>query len=395
MPLSYSYKDLISGKTAAAIFADLLTRLKGYSLPTDDWNSDAPQRVILEQGFSGSESAIWTAAATMAKGVLLRKAQEMAEEDIANWELGAPDTWLYVLAQNLFFVEPFPAEFTQGTIRFINTSATPRTLTPAHVVSTSGGLRYTLLGTTALAAGATVYVAAKAEQAGSKYNVGPGSITQLNVSLPGVTVSNQPDPAAGAASWITTSGSDRERPKELADRCAFRWGRLSQLQNAPADAYKSLARDSAKQVKKVAVWSNYSHATGAFRANVVTLYLGGDTAPVDAAVAAAVKILMAPYIGLHDALEVQPCGTSTWTLSGTVFARDASLIPSVRAAVEEKIVLYQQELDIGERGYVWRIQDLMGVPGVKNFTTTMGDNQPAKNALIAINYSGLVYAVAP
>lgn len=390
-----SWADLFNGKSRATIFAQILAGLKGIGFRIDDWEPGAVVRTILDVGFSAAFSINWDAIASVTKGGFLRLAQGLAEDDIVSWNTSPQDHWLYLLATQLFFTTPKLSEFTVGTVRFRNTSTNAQTLTPSHVVKTTGGLRYApLAASTALPAGGSVWISCKADEPGGAYNVGEGAINTLTVSLPGVDVRNEPDPAVPTqTSWITTYGSDTETPKELADRCAERWGRLSKLQALPADAYKSLAKESHSQVRKVAVWPNFSDARGVMWPNAVTLYLGGESGPVAAAVATLVLFAMAPYVGIHDTLECVPCGTATMTITGTIFVRDGGLIATTKAAVEAALVADQATLDIGQTVHAWRIRKVVAVSGVENFTETLADFVPAKNALVAYNYAGIVYAV--
>jgi len=391
-----TWAELLTGKTQAQIFASILARLKALTIPfpVDDWDEGAVVRTTLDTGYSGALAAVWEAIPDIVKGGFLRLAQGLAEADLESWTADPTGHWLYLLGTQLFFLPLKAAAFTEGTIRFVNSSGTPRTIDSSHVVTNTAGLRYFPTETKALAAGATVYVKVKAEQAGGAYNVAQSTVTILSTSLPGVTVSNDIDPSIpGQMSWILTYGSDTEAPKAYADRCQVRWGRLTKLQALPRDGYRSLALDAHTDVKRVAVWSNYNHNTGTFEANTVTMYLGSDTGPVAAAVATTVRTAMLPYIGLHDKLMVQPCGTATWTLTGTVYVSDAGLIPQVKAAVEAAILAYQRALDIGETGIAWEIRARVKVPGVRKFADTMIDYVPPKNALISIQPAALAYQV--
>ena len=389
-----SWATLTASKTKEALFTELTDTLKGIGFPVDDWNEGGAMRTALKVALAPALSKLWDAVASVAKGGLLRTAQALAEAEATGWASAPENTWLYVLATNFYGVALKRAGFTEGTMLFVNAGTEAQTITKAHVVSTTGGLKYTVNEAVdvPLPAGTSAYIKVKAQSPGSAYNVGQGSISVLNVSLPGVSVSNQPQ--APATSWITTPGYDQETPQQLADRCAVRWGRLTKLLAIPADGYVSLALDAAAAVKKVAVWSNYSHAVGGFQRNTVTLYLGSDTAPVDAATAVDVGNKLRPYIGLHDVLESQPCGTQTMTITGTIFVSDPSVKDAVKAAVEAALVAYQKDLKIGQTVFAWKVRDLVGVAGVVNFVETLADFIPNKNALVSFNYAGLIYQVA-
>ncbi len=387
-----SWSSLIGGRSASDLLQDLLGRLKGLGLAPDDWEPGAAIRVVLETALSPALSTLWDAVAAVTQGGLLRLAQGLAEADPQGWADNAQGSWLVLLAQQLYGVQIKLAGFTQGLLKFVNTSGSAYTVSTA-VVASLGGFRYQVTTSTPLPAGATRYIPVQAVSPGAAYNISSGLPLTLNVSMPGVVVTT--DYAAPAVTWITLAGWDQETPKQLADRCAARWARLSVLQAAPADAYISLAEDAAGAVKKVAVWSNFSPnlPPPGFEANSVTLYLGTDSGPCDAPTVAAVDAAVRPYIGLHDKLYTRPCGAATYNAAGTVYVSDAALIPTVQAAIETARAAYQAELQIGQTVHAWRIRKMVGVPGVTNFIDTLVDLVPAKNALITINTAGLTYAV--
>lgn len=394
--MATSWATLKSGKTRATVFSELLASLQAIGFPVTDWAAGSVVRTILDNGLSAAAELLWSAVSSVAQGGFVRLAQGLAEADLASWTADPSQHWLYLLATELFDTTPKSSAFTEGTIRFTNGGAGAQSITAAQIVANTAGLRWTPISKADgaalpvnVAAGASVDILVRAESAGQNYNVGEGSITTLVGSLPGVTVSNLP--YAGAASWIVTYGANTETPKQVADRCIERWGRLTKLQALPADGYKSLAKEAHPQVKKVAVWSNYSHALAGFKANAVTVYLGTDNGPVAAAVATAVQTAMTPYIGICDVLEVQPCGTATWTVRGTVYVSDAALIPTVRGLVEAALDAYEAELDIGQTGLAWEVRARVNVEGVVNFVETLTDFVPAKNALVDINYASLAY----
>lgn len=390
----FSFTQLITGKTEAEIFADLLAAMKSAGLPTTDWHADAPQRVVLEHGVAPASSKIWKAIGALAKSGLIRLARQLAEEDLATWEANPLDTFLGLLAQDIWQLSPYPPAFTEGTVRFINGSATLYNLNSSVVVSTTTGLRYRVAETAAvpLPGGATVWVKVKGEAPGPAYNVAAGAISRIVTSMPGVTCSNQP--LGANPSWITIYGTTRESPAQVEARCVPRWARLSRTQAAPADAYVSLALDAHPDVRKVAVWSNYSHALANYKANAVTLYLGSETGPVAAAVAAAVATAISPYLGLHDVLESQPCATTTYQVLGTISVLRGADINTVRAAVEQAFIQWKRERQIGEVVLAWQIRKRVGVAGVVNFAEALTDFTPAKNALVDFDLSLLVYQVA-
>lgn len=391
-----SWSQLKDGRTQAQIFSDILARLKGIGFRVDDWSIGAVVRTILDVGFSGALEALWSGVSSVTRGGFLRLAQELAEADIVDWTANPQDHWLYLLAVHFYETQPKPSAFTLGTIEYVNASNTPQTITPSHVVKHPSELLYAPIETKALPALSSVWVRVQADQPGAAYNVAEDTITALTVSLPGVTVRNRPDPAIpGQTSWILTYGADTESPKELADRCAFRWARLAKLQTLVEDGYRSLALESHPDVRKVAVWSNYSHALGGFKANSVTLYLGNLSGPVAAGVAAAVKVSMDPYVGICDVLEVEPCGVALWAPVATIYVTEPQHIPQAVIDVARALLDYQALLNIGETGLAWEVRARCNVPNVYNVVDAMTDFTPAKNALVSIRATGLTFLPRP
>lgn len=385
---STPWLTLVSGKTSAEIMTELLDALKAppTPLPVTDWAAGAVVRSILEAALSPALSKIWNAVSSVARGGFLRLAQQLAEQ--------GDDSWLRLLAKEKYQITPWPADFARGTLRLTNSSSAAYPLMPGQIVaSTATGLVYraTNPSPVTLGAGAVRYLPIQAESPGGRYNVGPGTITVLNTALPGVTCSNQPEPPA--TGWLTTYGTDGERPKELADRCAARLSRINKLQTHPRDGYVSLVRDGSPVVKKVAVHT--SRAPSGFAVpGAVTLYLGGETGPVAPAVATEVAAAIAPYVGINDELFVEPCTTQLIVLQGVVKVRDAAVLATTQAAVEQRIIGKQRDLDIGAFLTDWQILTMFDVPDVTDVNLLgLADVQIASNAMGVFDYSALTYEV--
>lgn len=397
-----SFSEITTGKTEASLFTTLKDKLTGKGLPTLFWGDGDPIPVILEHGLSPLLSTAYGFAADIAKGGALRLARALAESDIATWNTDPLSTFLGWLALENYSVTPKPPAIASGWERLTNPTASPITVPLAAAFKTATGLIYRMAETAAVTvpAGAgvglpPVYVTIQAEKPGPAYNVDPGTITSLVTSIAGLQVSNQPQPPA--TNWLVTYGGDRETPAAVEARCRANWGRLSRLQTAPADAYVALALDpdvtSTTAVKKVVAWSNYSHATGTYKANSVTLYLAGDAGPVTAAQAALVRTGMLPYIGIHDVLEVQPCATATISPTLTCYV-DAEVDkgPAGRALFD-KLVLLQQQLQIGGTLYASSVRRCADVAQIAVTEDSLVDQTPAKNALITIGTGNISFQV--
>lgn len=389
MPVSWS--TLVSGKTSTAIFDELMSSLKGIGFPTDDWAEGSVVRTVLKVALSPALSGLWGAVSSVSQGGFLRLAQALAEADMAEWEANSDGSWLALLARQKYLVEPHPAAFAEGLIQFVNNGAVNYTITGGQfTASTDSGLKYRNTNTLplTLAPGATIWVPFRSESPGPDYNVAAGTIKTLNVSLPGVTVSNQPKPPS--LTWITVYGARKESPKELADRCAARWGRLNKLQTHPRDGYVSFARDVSPQVKRVAVWSNYYQ--GIARPGCATIYLAGDSGAVAAGVVAAVQAGIAPYRGINEEVIVESVVPYVITLRGKVWIDSGYSSATVQAAVEQAFISLQRDLPIGGTVYAWRIEATFKLAGVLNVAlTSLVDVALARNQVPVFDVSALEY----
>jgi uncharacterized phage protein gp47/JayE len=203
---------------------------------------------MLKQGFLDTTSGVW----------LNRKAAE------------------YGVTRN-------PAIRTEGTVIF--SRAVPRTtnvpIPDGSVVATprdQSGSEYRYLTTdeAILSSGETsVAVPVQAEEAGSAWNVGSGSITRMKTYLTGV------DAVTNEADWITIVGADQEDDEALRLRCYLAWEELAQ--GGTAAAYVSWAL-SVPGVTSAFVDDDLPRGEG-----TVDIYIMGEAGPPDAALLEAVQ----------------------------------------------------------------------------------------------------------
>lgn len=390
-----SWLDLMNGKTADQAEADILASINnsGAGFPVTDYEPGGVFDTLVQWAIAPAVSAIWSALSSIAQGGFIQMAAALAQADIASWNADPTQSWLYILAGQMYLVQPFPPAFTQGLILFNNTTGATQQATTNTVV-TVAGVKFTVAAATPIPPGDT-WVPVQAQQSGPVGNVASSLNGTLNVSLPGVLISTTPQ--APSTTWITQYGALRESPQGVANRCVARWGRLSILQTSPADAYRSLALDASPNVKKVSTWSNFNPniAAPGYQDRAVTVFLAGDAGPVDAGTAAVVQGSMAPYISICDVLYAVPCGAATYQPNGTCYVQQASQIPAIQAAVGLRQQALQIALQIGSTCYAWAIAACFDVPGVVNYANTNTDYVPAKNALITLDFSAITYAVAP
>ncbi|MFH1531090.1 MAG: baseplate J/gp47 family protein [Pseudomonadota bacterium] len=114
-----------------------------------------------------------------------------------------------------------------------------------------------------------------AENAGSAYNVGPGSISKMKTFITGIDAVTNPE------DWITTIGVDEETDGALRQRCFLAWEELSQ--GGTAAAYISWAL-SVPGVKSAFVDDTLPRGEG-----TVDVYIMGEAGPPDPALIEAVQ----------------------------------------------------------------------------------------------------------
>lgn len=398
-----SYATITTPPDEAGVFSNLLTLLQnlpsGLSLPTAYWGTGDPLPVMLRHGLSPLLATLYSYAAKVAQGGLLRPALALAKADLATWNTDPLQTFLGWLAGEVFLVTAYPPAFTVGTLRVTNSGGAV-TLPLTFAVKTSTGLIYRLSGYTVaptVPAGVS-YLNIVADRSGAAYNVSAGAISQLVTSFAGIAVSNQPQ--APAVNWITTFGGDRETPDSVATRCRANWARLARLQTSPADAYKALAKDQSitglTSVTKVGVWPHYDGSGHA--ANAITLYLGSDAAGVSFGDAATVQAALIPYVGLHDRLYCFPCVTAAVGPQFTCYVDSAADLVPAQTALALQLIALQTALDIGDTLYAFQLQRACAAVPLIRVVEPGGisgwlDLVPSKDALIQIGTGGIAFAV--
>lgn len=393
-----TFAEIVAGRDEATVFTRLITLLQalpsGRSLPALYWGGGDPLPTLLEHGFAPLMSEGYRFAAAIAKGGALRLALAMANANLAAWNTDPMDTFLGWLASDWFAVDPDPPAFTLGWLRITNAGGAV-TLPATFAVKTAAGLVFKLVSGAVTVPGGVSYAQIVADKAGSAYNVQAGTITQLVTSVAGITVSNQPQPPAG--SWLITYGGDRETPDSVYTRCRANWARLALLQTSPADAYIALAKDrritGLTSITKVAVWPHFRHGVGQ-AANYITLYLGGDAAPISNIDANTAQNRLRPYIGLHDKLVCQPCALANYSPSLTCWLDDTADIGPASVALYAQLALLQVRLAIGGTVYASDLRRAAAlVPAIQVVEDALTDYTPAKNALVSLMTSQIYFQV--
>jgi len=397
-----SYAEIVAGRTAESLFDELIANLKGKGLPTTEWDTGEPIPLVLRWGLSPILTKVFKLGTAIAKSAALQGARELAEADLVRWQKDPNTTFLGWLARDFFNVVPKPRAFTVGIETFTNQGQNNRTITNQTIVATLGGLRYRVTDPAVpvtLAPGASIDLQITAESPGSEYNVAADTIIRIISSLPGVVCTNRV--VAPATTWITSYGAGLEQPREVEERCRYRWARLSRLQVSPADAYRSLVLDpditGTTAPRKLAVWPHYSAALMNHSPNAVTLFIAGESGPITQAQADQVRLALLPYIGLHDELFTRPTIAATYAPAGIVKVASAADVIPVQAGLVTVFAARQRALDIGQPVLGWEVRTWVGdsdtapaLSRVRNFIETLTDFVPPKNALVTLSPANLV-----
>ena len=179
-----------------------------------------------------------------------------------------------------------PAVKTQGTVMY--SRAIPRDnnipIPVGSIVTTpkdQTGKEYryfTTLPAILIGGHTSVSVPVIAENGGSAYNVGPGSITRMKTFIAGVDSVTNPE------NWMTVVGSDEETDTALRQRCFLAWEELSQ--GGTARAYISWAL-SVPGVKSAFVDDTLPRGEG-----TVDVYIMGQSGIPDIALIVAVQMVV-------------------------------------------------------------------------------------------------------
>lgn len=121
--MALTLQELINGKDANTVKAELLTLLAKYGFDATDWNSGSESRTLLEIE-SQSLAELWATVTEIAKGMHLDT---------------ATDGWLTLLAKSQYGLDRIPAEYTRGWATFsLIPGGGPRTISAGQVIVSDG-----------------------------------------------------------------------------------------------------------------------------------------------------------------------------------------------------------------------------------------------------------------
>lgn len=156
----------------------------------------------------------------------------------------ASGTWLELKALYDYNVVKEQASFATGKVTLVNSSGGIYNLDPDDIVISNPTTKKTYRNTETVAIGALATVTdvpIKAVEAGSASNSAPNTITQLETTLNGVSVTNP----------LSVVGNDAETDPQLRSKCSEKLGSLSPM--GPWDAYTFAAKNARRNTDGTSV----------------------------------------------------------------------------------------------------------------------------------------------
>ena len=189
-------QELINGKDAKTIKAEIITLLAKNGFDATDWESGSESRTFLEVE-SQTLAELWTTVTKIAEGMYLDT---------------ATDGWLTLLAKSQYQIDRTPAEYTKGIATFsLVIGGGPRTISAGEVI-VSDGLGHNFVTDnpipvtlTSIAPSAQLEIIS--QTTGASNNVAQGAITTVNQGPADIVVQNTglPVPAIIQNNGIPTS----------------------------------------------------------------------------------------------------------------------------------------------------------------------------------------------
>ncbi len=306
--MTVSLSDLLPIPTKDQILDKFVGLLRLAGFPTASWQVGSFMRHTTE-----GESELYVDLASLiqkvAKGGFIKLAPEI------------DDSWVDLCAENVFSETRKPAVYTQGKATLTDEGGIgPVTINPGSfwIANADKTLRFVNVDGGNLPLDGTLELTFQAESAGTAFNVGSGTLTEILTPQPGVTVTN---PAQDSGTWITQQGADVETSTALAQRCIDKWSTLGT--GATEGAYRYAAASSSSEITRVRV---YSPGAGAVR-----VVVAGDAGPVSstALTAAATAVAAKRPIGVPDVT----------TSNATVYAQSITGVLYVTAGYDPAAIL--------------------------------------------------------
>lgn len=237
VPETYAAASI--ARTKVAIYNDLVTRLENAGFTPQSWTDSDYKKAMT-----------WLAAD-------VREGDEQIRVQVFNGGFldDAIGPYLDMLAAGLFQIIRRAATSTTVRLRLTDLTNTARAATSLPLTAVwnptdpNNALYFACPPGVIIPQNGFVDVDFRAERAGAKYNVMPGSITSLVTPIPGVGISSPAIP--GTATIIVIVGTNDESDTSLKDACRNRWALLRR--GWSARTIKALMRDFIPEATRVFV----------------------------------------------------------------------------------------------------------------------------------------------
>lgn len=307
-----TYEELKTAMTREEVLEQQLAvmALPDFNLPTGSWGpTDEPMATL------AADADVLADLTVKVAGIAKSGVTQDATGDV-----------LTVHCQDVFDEARILGVNAIGTITLTESSGSPQTWAVGTLIITSGvdpTIIFRNAASVTLPASSSVTASIACDDVGSQGNVQAADL-QLVTEVPGVALS-----AASGTGWITQTGTDDESDEKLIARCALKWSTL--VSTGPSDAYKKWALDADATINRVGIVEDVAADQTAGDPSV-TVYLATSTGAPAAAVVTAVDTYIQGRRPLGVLVDVVACGTTTFTLKGTVTVKAAK-----RAAAESQI----------------------------------------------------------
>lgn len=236
-------KQLTSEVTEDEALTSILAILVQIGLQATSWQSGSIQLTFMRL-----IARVWSQASTVVRAITEAGFVKLSSGD-----------FLTLIARHVFELERLEAQATIGTILLTNSAGAPtHTWAAGDLIvadaptGTANANAYAITTSGTLNPGVATAYTFKAQVAGQKANIAPGTTLYMWTPLVGVTVTN-PALLPTSNTWITTPGADVEADTRLMARCVGRWSKLSYANTD--GAYRAWALDAVPALTRVTIGS--------------------------------------------------------------------------------------------------------------------------------------------
>jgi hypothetical protein len=234
-----TYETASIARTKVAVYDDLITRLEEAGFSPLTWSDSDYKKAMA-----------WLVAD-------VREGDEQVRVQLFNAGFvdNAIGPYLDMLAAGFFQILRRAATTTTIRLRLTDLTNTPRAATGLPLTAVwnptdpINALYFQCASGIVIPQNGYVDVDFRAERAGAKYNVTPGSITSLVTPIPGVGISSPVIP--GTVTIIVVAGTDKELDPSLRDGCKNKWSLLRR--GWSAKTIKALMREFIPEATRVFV----------------------------------------------------------------------------------------------------------------------------------------------